>query len=81
MTVIDKYPLDRMRGRGVRISFNCPYCQGARLELSDLENQDPLEGVRCFKCKALIVLDALSLTVIREPGRGGTRAPPGPEGR
>ncbi len=66
MTLIDKYTLDRMRGRGVRISFDCPYCQSARLELKDPRALDPLEGVRCFKCKALIVLDGLSLTVIRE---------------
>ncbi|HYS72344.1 MAG TPA: hypothetical protein VEM95_07965 [Thermoplasmata archaeon] len=66
MTLIDKYTLDRMRGRDVRLSFDCPYCQGARLELKDLQGLDPLEGVRCFKCKALVVLDGLSLTVIRE---------------
>ena len=66
MTLVDKYTLDRMRGRGVRISFNCPYCQSARLELKDPEDLDPMEGVRCFKCKALVVLDGLSLTVIRE---------------
>ena len=66
MTLIDKYTLDRMRGRGVRLSFDCPYCQGARLELKDLQGLGPLEGVRCFKCKALVVLDGLSLTVIRE---------------
>lgn len=66
MTVIDKYTLDRMKGRGVRVSLLCPYCQGARLEVHDHEGPDPLEGVRCFKCKALIVLDGLSLTVIRE---------------
>ena len=66
MTLIDKYTLERMRGRGVRISFDCPYCQGARLELKDTKSLDALEGVRCFKCKALVVLDGLSLTVIRE---------------
>ena len=67
MTLIDKYTLDRMRGRGVRISFNCPYCQGMRLEMNDPQDLDPMEGVQCVKCKALVVLDGLSLTVIREP--------------
>ncbi|HEV8595312.1 MAG TPA: hypothetical protein VGR51_07265 [Thermoplasmata archaeon] len=67
MTLIDKYPLDRMRGRGMRISFDCPYCQGARIELKDVADLAPMEGVRCFKCKALILLDSLSVTVIREP--------------
>lgn len=66
MTLIDKYTLDRMRGRAIRISFDCPYCQGARIELKDAADLGP-DGVRCFKCKAVILLDGLSLTVIREP--------------
>ena len=66
MTRIDKYTLDRLRDRGIRISFNCPYCQGARLELKDPGDLDPLQGVTCFKCKAQVLLDSLSLTVIRE---------------
>ena len=69
MTLIDRYPLDRLKGRGVRLSFNCPYCQGARLDVVDLEDLDPMHGVTCFKCKALIVLDSLSFTVIRERAR------------
>jgi len=67
VTLIDKYTLDRMKGRAIRISFDCPYCQSARIELKDLGDLGPMEGVRCFKCKALILLDGLSLTVIREP--------------
>ncbi len=67
LTQIDKYPLDRLRSRGIRLSFDCPYCQGARIELKDARDLNPMEGVRCFKCKALIVLDSLTLTVIREP--------------
>lgn len=66
MTIVDKYTLDRLKGRSVRISLRCPYCQGARLELKNSERLETMEGVRCFKCKALIVLDGLSLTVIRE---------------
>ncbi len=67
MTLIDKYTLDRMKGREMRVSFDCPYCQGARIELKDAADLGPMGGVRCFKCKALILLDSLSLTVIREP--------------
>lgn len=69
MTRIEKYPLDRLRGRGIRVAFNCPYCQGAWLELKNPEDLDPLHGVTCFKCKAQIVLDSLSLTVIRDAAR------------
>jgi len=69
VTRIDKYTLDRLRDRGIRISFNCPYCQGARLELKNPEDLDPMQGVTCFKCKALVLLDSLSLTVIRQGAR------------
>ena len=68
MTLIDKYTLDRLKGRGIRISFDCPYCQGARLELKE-PDVAAMEGIRCFKCKALILLDGLSLTVVREASR------------
>ncbi|MBI4415565.1 MAG: hypothetical protein HY557_01105 [Euryarchaeota archaeon] len=66
MTRIEKYTLDRMKGRALSLSFECPHCRGARLEIRPKESADPWEGVRCFKCKALVVLDGLSLTVIRE---------------
>ena len=66
MTAIEKYTLDRLRSRGIRISFNCPYCQGAWLELKEPKDLEPMQGVTCFKCKAQILLDGLSLTVIRE---------------
>jgi len=66
VTWIDKYPLDRLRDRGIRLGFNCPYCQGAWLELKSPEDLDPLHGVTCYKCKAVVVLDSLSLTVIRD---------------
>ena len=71
MTLIDKYPLDRLRGKGLALSVNCPYCQGTRIEIKNEKDLDPFGGVRCFKCKALIVLDALSLTVIRERASEG----------
>jgi len=35
--------------------------------MNDPQDLDPMEGVQCVKCKALVVLDGLSLTVIREP--------------
>jgi len=66
VTRIDKYTLDRLRGRDVRLTVDCPQCRGTRMELGDLVNAAPLQGVTCLKCKALVVLDGLSLTVIRE---------------
>ena len=69
MTRIDKYTLDRLRDRDLRLAVDCPHCRGTRIELGDLANTAPLQGVTCFKCKALVVLDGLSLTVIRENAR------------
>ena len=66
MTAIEKYTLDRLRSRGIRLGLNCPYCQGTWLELKEAKDLDPMHGVTCFKCKAQILLDGLSLTVIRE---------------
>lgn len=75
MTRIDKYSLDRMKRKGVALSFRCPYCEGARLEMKTAQDLDPLEGIRCYKCKAQIVLDSLSLTVIRERPRPPVKVP------
>ena len=69
MTRIDKYTLDRLRDRDLRLTVDCPHCKGTRIELGDLVNAPPLHGVTCFKCKALVVLDGVSLTVIRENAR------------
>lgn len=69
MTRIDKYGLDRMLRKDVAISFRCPHCEGVRLEMNRPEQLDPLEGIQCFKCKAVIVLDSLSVAVIQEGGR------------
>ncbi|MEK6851939.1 MAG: hypothetical protein AABY30_05315 [Candidatus Thermoplasmatota archaeon] len=68
MTRIDKYTLDRLRNRGLRLTFDCPHCQGTKLELRGPAGPG-LDGVTCFKCKAVVVLDGLSLTVIREVAR------------
>ena len=69
MTRIDKYTLDRLRDRGLRLSVDCPQCRGTRLALAGSAGPDSLDGVTCVKCKALVILDSLSLTVIRENAR------------
>lgn len=69
MTQIDKYTLDRLRDRDLRLTVDCPHCRGTRIEIGDLVNAQPLHGVTCVKCKAVVMLDGLSLTVIRERAR------------
>jgi hypothetical protein len=61
-----------MRDRRVRLSFDCPHCRSGRIEMDDAEDVDYWKGVRCLKCQALIVLDSLSVVVIKErPSPGG----------
>ncbi len=63
---IDKYPLDRLRDKAIRLSFDCPYCLGHRIKMRGESEEDFWEGVRCPKCETLIVLDGLSVVTIRE---------------
>ena len=71
MTRIAKYPLERLRRKAVAITLDCPNCEGARLEISQPGELDPMKGIRCYKCKALVLLDSLSLTVVQD---GAARA-------
>lgn len=65
---IDKFPLERMRDKEVKLSFDCPQCRGTRIQMSDSDDMSFWKGVRCPKCKALILLDSLSVTVVKEDG-------------
>jgi ssDNA-binding Zn-finger/Zn-ribbon topoisomerase 1 len=78
--VIEKYSLDRLRRKGLEISFKCPYCSSARLSMRSKEDMDFWGGVQCPKCNARVVLDSLTLVAMRDgeapEGQGG-----GGEGR
>lgn len=66
MKLIDKYPIERMKDKGVRLSFQCPYCKSWRIEMNQPEDLSFLKGVQCAKCKTLVLLDSLSVVVVRE---------------
>ena len=70
---IDKYPLERMQDKSVKLSFRCPLCKGCRIEMSNEDDIDFFKGVKCPKCKSLILLDNLSVTVVKEGFRPETR--------
>lgn len=65
---IEKVPLERMQKKAVRLSFNCPQCKGARIRMDDSEDTSFWKGVTCPKCKTLILLDNLSVAMVKEDG-------------
>ena len=72
MGIIDKYDLDRLGKADVKLAFNCPCCKKSRLIMSGENDTDFWEGIECSKCGAKIVLDCLSLAIIRENGNNTT---------
>ena len=72
---IEKYPLERMKGRHIKLSFECPQCIGSRIEMNDWEDIGSWNGVKCPKCDSLILLDALSVTVVQEKAVPRTEEP------
>lgn len=67
--LIDKVTLDRLKDKVIHLSFDCPYCKSSRIEMRDSQAQDFWEGVRCGKCRALVILDSLSVVVIKDAAR------------
>ncbi len=72
---IEKYPLDRMKDKSIKLSFICPQCVGTRIEMNDREDISFWKGVKCPKCDSLILLDDLSVTVVTEDIQTTTKTP------
>jgi hypothetical protein len=66
MKLIDKYPIERMKDKAVRLSFQCAYCKSWRIEMNRPEDMSFFTGVQCAKCKTLVLLDSFSVVVVRE---------------
>ncbi len=64
--IVDKVSLDRLRDRELTVSFLCPYCRSTRITLAATQSTDDWNGIDCPKCRAHILLDSLSLVVIKE---------------
>lgn len=58
---ITKYDLNKMRTSDLELSFNCPYCRKQRLSMRDNKEYE----IECPKCRCMIILDGLSLAVIK----------------
>ncbi len=70
--IVDKVPLDRLQDKELKISLLCPYCKSTRITLAGAQSSDALEGVDCPKCEAHILLDSMSLVVVKE-GRAAAK--------
>lgn len=72
--LVDKVTLDRLKDRELRMSLLCPYCKSIRISLDASRATDQWNGVDCPKCGAHILLDSVSIVVIKD-GPTAPRAP------
>ena len=66
-SIVDKVSLDRLMDRDLQMSFLCPYCKSARILLDASRSTDQWNGIDCPKCGAHILLDSVSVVVIKDP--------------
>ncbi len=65
-SIVDKVSLDRLKDRELLVSFLCPYCKSARIALDSSRSLDSWNGVDCPKCDAHLLLDSLSIVMIKD---------------
>ncbi len=64
--IVDKVSLDRLKDRELQVSFLCPYCKSTRISLDSSRSLDSWNGVDCPKCGAHLLLDSVSVVVIKD---------------
>lgn len=64
--IVDKVTLDRLKDRDLQVSFLCPYCKSTRILLDSTRAADSWNGVDCPKCGAHLLLDSVSVVVIKD---------------
>jgi len=64
--ILDKISLDRLRDKELKVSLLCPYCKSARIAFAEGGSPGTWEGIDCPKCGAHILLDSLSLVVVKD---------------
>ena len=65
--ILDKVSLDRLGDKELRVSLLCPYCKSTRITLAVDPTTSGWDGIDCPKCGAHILLDSMSLVVIKDP--------------
>ncbi|MGQ0797959.1 MAG: hypothetical protein ACT4OI_08890 [Methanobacteriota archaeon] len=63
---LDKVSLDRLGDKELKINLLCPYCKSTRLTLAAQHSTGTLDPVVCPKCGAQVMLDSLSLVVMKD---------------
>ncbi len=64
--IVDKVSLERLKDRELRVSFLCPHCKSARITLDGSRTTDGWKEIDCPKCGVHILLDSVSLVVIKD---------------
>lgn len=64
--ILEKMSLDRLQDKDLKVSLLCPYCKSTRISFSGGESTGTWEGVDCPKCGAHILLDSMSLVVLKD---------------
>lgn len=64
--IIDKVSLDRLLDKELKITLLCPYCRSTRITLAPEHSTETHESIDCPKCGAHIMLDSLSVVVIKD---------------
>ncbi len=64
--IVDKVTLDRLKDRDLQVSFLCPYCRSTRISLDSTRAADTWNGLDCPKCGAHLLLDSVSVVMIKD---------------
>ena len=64
--ILDKIGLDRLADKELKISLLCPYCKSTRIGLDATRSTKDWRGIDCPKCAAHVMLDSMSLVVVKE---------------
>lgn len=64
--ILDKVSLDRLQDKDLKVSLLCPYCKSVRIALAGGQSTGTWDGVDCPKCGAHILLDSMSVVVIKD---------------
>lgn len=64
--ILDKVNLDRLGDKELRVTLLCPYCKSTRITLDPSRSTQGMQGIDCPKCGAHVMLDSLSLVVIKD---------------